>query len=450
MGNRGSITVARITARRIRRPAVIAVLSATTMLAGTGPAAAAPVSGHRDGHGGGHGRADAAVVVDWNVIALRTAASAPVNPPRESRSLAIVQAAVWDAVRSAERGGDDDGNDDASARERRPDRGSPAAAAIAAAHATLVALYPDQRAGLDTSYRDSVAALPPGRDTDRGLDLGAMSAADLLARRADDGSATPAVFDPVLAPGVWRPTPPAFRPAMEPGWGGVRPFLLASAGQFRPGPPPALTGRRYARDLHEVQRLGSADSTSRTAEQTSIARFWVSTAPQEWNQPVQQLAVARHLDIATTARAFAMLNLAGADAMIAAWDAKYEYAQWRPVTAIRAADTDGNPATTADPAWTPLLVTPPFPDDPAGHSAYAGAAETVLTSIFGRHPGDFRLVSATAPGVVQHFADFHAVASQVNEARVWGGVHWRTSVEVGRVLGQHVGRYALHHAPDHH
>jgi len=241
------------------------------------------------------------------------------------------------------------------------------------------------------------------------------------------------------------PTPPAFRAALDPGWGLVTPYFLRSGSQFRPGPPPALTSAAYRRDFDEIKAIGSATSTTRTPRQTDIARFWVATAPQVWNQAAQQLTLQRGLGVTPAARLFALLNAAGADAFIAAWDAKFTYGEWRPVTAIRAADTDGNADTAPDPAWAPLLVTPPFPDYPAGHTTYAGAAETVLTSVFGDHPGAFTLRSATAPGVELTYTSFAAVAADVVDARVWGGIHWRTSSEMGRSLGQKVGGYAVAH-----
>ena len=255
--------------------------------------------------------------------------------------------------------------------------------------------------------------------------------------RASDHSGDAVAFTPGSGPGAWVPTAPAFRPALDPGWGHVTPYLLRSGSQLRPGPPPALTSAAYARDLDEIRQVGAATSTTRTPEQTDLARFWVSTAPQIWNQAAQQLAIAHDVGVRQAARVFALLNAAGADAFIAAWDAKFTYGQWRPVTAIQA---------TADPAWTPLLVTPPFPDYPAGHTTYAGAAETVLTGLLGARPGPFTLRSATAPGVELAYTSFSDVAAGVVDARVWGGIHWRTSAEAGRALGRRIGRYGLTHA----
>ena len=187
-------------------------------------------------------------------------------------------------------------------------------------------------------------------------------------------------------------------------------------------------------------------SVNRTQDQTDLARFWIATAAQNWNPAAREVATAQRLTLSQKARAFALLNLAGADAFIAAWDAKFAYSQWRPVTAIRAADTDGNPATDGDPSWTPLLATPPFPDYIAGHTTYAGAAQKVLEHVFGRHPGvSVTLSSATAPGVVKTYTTFRAIADDVVDARVWGGIHWRTSSVRGRTVGEEIGRYAVRH-----
>ena len=357
-------------------------------------------------------------VVEWNVTALRTTAAASFDPPLESRNLALVQVAVFDAVTAT----------------RARHRASPVAAAATAADRALLALYPAQAAALDEAYQASLATVPDGTAKLRGVAVGERAARTLLAIRASDHSGDVVAFTPGSGPGAWVPTPPAFRPALDPGWGRVTPYLLRSGSQFRPGPPPALTSVAYARDFDEIRQVGSAASTTRTPEQTDVARFWVSTAPQIWNRAAQQLAIAHGLGVWQAARLFALLNAAGADAFIAAWDAKFTYRQWRPVTAIQA---------TVDPAWMPLLGTPPFPDYPAGHTTYAGAAETVLTGLLGARPGPFTLRSATAPGVELTYKSFADVAAGVVDARVWGGIHWRTSSETGRALGGQIGRYAL-------
>jgi hypothetical protein len=387
----------------------------------------------------GHEAASADVVVDWNVVALRTTAAAPFDPPRETRNLAMVQGAVFDAVNSIT-GGFTPYLDTGPA----PSDASTSAAAIGAAHDVLAALYPAQQAALDDEYRASLADVPDGPAKDAGLDAGRRAAAHMLSRRAGDGAdeavlATEPESEPAV--GTWRPTPPDQKPPLDPGWGRVTPFVLERGSQFRPDAPYQPTSEAYARDFAEVKKLGSEASTDRTREQTDTARFWAATGPQLWSQPVQQLAIGKHLTVTEAARLFAHVNLAGADAAIAAWDTKFAFRQWRPVTGIQEAGADGNPATTADPQWTPLLATPPFPDYVCGHSTFAGALEAVLESYFGHRPGvTMTMTSAAAPGVTHRFTSFAAISDEVVDARVWAGAHWRTSCTAGRSVGLDVGR----------
>jgi hypothetical protein len=386
-------------------------------------------------------RADA--VLDWNITALKTTAAAPFNPPVESRNLAIVHAAMFDAVNSIV------GEFHAYAVELTAPKGaSPDAAAAAAAHFAFVKLYPAQQAMLDAAYLTSLASIPDRAAKTNGISVGEAVAAKILAMRATDGAdaAIMKPYTPGSQPGEWIPTPPAFRPALDPGWGSVQPFLLQGGSQFRPAPPPALDSQQYARDFNEIKAIGAATGSTRTKDRTSLARFWISTAPQIWNPAARQVAITQALTLSQNARAFALLNLAGADAFIASWDAKFTYNQWRPVTAIRAANTTANPDTIADSGWAPLLITPPFPDYIAGHTTYAGAAEEVLEHVFGRNPGILmKLTSATAPGVVETYATFDDIAEGAVEARVLGGIHWRTSSLLGRRVGQQVGAFAVRH-----
>jgi hypothetical protein len=373
---------------------------------------------------------DRNVVVDWNAVALHATADGPLDPPRESRTLAMVHGAVLDAM-----------NGIIGVRPDLTGQASANAAVAAAAHDVLVAVYPPQRPALDDAYRAALADVPDGPDEEAGVAAGQQAAARMLVRRAGDHADEPATYTPSAAVGTWRPTPPAPAPALDPGWAHVTPFGLSSPAQFRPDAPYRPTSRAYSRDFAEVKAVGSATSTVRTPEQTATARFWAVTAPQQWNQLVGQLAAAKHLSVLDTARLYAQLNFAEADAAIAAWDTKFHYGQWRPVTGIREAHADGNSRTTADPRWTPLLTTPPFPDYVCGHSALAGAAEAVFERWFGRRPGvDLTLTSAALPGVTHRYRTFAAIGDEVVDARVWAGVHWRTSCVVGRSVGRKVGR----------
>ncbi|MBI3476514.1 MAG: vanadium-dependent haloperoxidase [Acidobacteria bacterium] len=386
-------------------------------------------------------RAD--TVLDWNITALNTTAAAAFNPPVESRNLAMVHAGMFDAVNSIT-----DEFLPYAVKLSAPKGASPDAAAAAAAHFALLKLYPDQQVALDTAFAASLALIPDGPAKTDGIAVGEAVAAQILAKRATDGAeeAIVAPYTPGSQPGDWNPTPPQFRAALDPGWGTVQPFFLRKGSQFRPDPPPSLRGPRYTHDFNEIKDIGSATSATRTQDQTDLARFWVSTAPQIWNPAARQVAAAHGLTLSQNARAFALLNLTGADAFIASWDAKFAYSQWRPVTAIRAADSDGNPNTVADPEWTPLLGTPPFPDYIAGHTTYAGAAEEVLEHVFGRRPGVvMKLASATAPGVIETYTTFEDIADGVVDARVFGGIHWRTSTLRGKRVGEEVGAFAVRH-----
>jgi PAP2 superfamily len=377
----------------------------------------------------------------WNVIALRTTLAGPFSPPRESRNLAIVFAAVNDAVCSITR------ECDTYARRIAVSHHASIEAAVgAAAHDALASLYgtsPALVASVDVSYDSALTALGPSRARDRGVAVGKAAAAAVLAMRAADHSQDPMSYTPTPGLGAWVPTAPAFAPALEPEWGAVTPFVIDAGSQFRPPAPPAPGSAAYVRDYLEIVTIGVASSTTRTAAQSETAQFWISTGPQLWNQVVRQLATMPGIDAAHAARAYMLLNLAGADAIIAAWDAKYSYRQWRPITAIQSASDDGSVATVADPSWLPFIPTPRFPDYIAGHATFAGAAEQVLTALFGEHPGTLSITSPTAGNATHTYRNFHEIADEVSNARVWGGIHWRTSVVVGRAVGQKVGDFAL-------
>jgi hypothetical protein len=377
-------------------------------------------------------------VIQWNrtlLSILRTPGNQPatVHP---TRSMALLHVAIYDAVSAIHGHG-------------RPFllRPSRAAAADAAAHRVLVSLYPGQQQALDDQYAALLERVRWPVRRQKGIAIGEAAAAQVLAARADDGSAaTPPVYGPGSNPGDYQLTPPAFAPAVFTHWSRVTPFALRSADQFRPGPPPALAGREYARALNEVKALGDVNSTTRTADQTVQARFWAAPIQNYWNEIAQTAALAHRDTLVQDAQLFALLDVTLADSVIAFYDAKYAYHLWRPITAIREAGTDGNPATTADPAWTPLATTPPDPSYPGAHSVVSAAAATVLTRFFGGDADRFDVTSEVLPGVTRSFDRFSAAVDEAGLSRIYAGVHTRPDDVAGRALGRDVAQFDLQHA----
>jgi hypothetical protein len=386
-------------------------------------------------------------VIDWNRILLsivNTPGAQPANI-QPTRNFAIVHAAIYDAVNAIDRS-----HEAYLIDVRAPRDASETAAADAAAHTALVGLYPAQQTVLDTDYAAELATVPDGPAKDQGVRLGEQVATDLLAIRANDGSnIAPAPFVPGTAPGDFNPSlsqPPNFPTPVFTTWGQVTPFVLDSGNQFRPPPPPALTSDAYAAAINEVQSLGSATSTTRTAEQTEIGKFWSPPIQNFWNQIADEVATANHTDLPTTARLFAALNLSFADSAIGFYDAKYTYQLWRPVTAIRLAGTDGNPNTVADPNWLPLAGnTPADPSYPGAHSTISAAGADVLASFFGDQQL-FGVTSPALPGVTRSFDSFSAAANEAGLSRIYAGVHTRLDHVAGLTLGHDVANFVLHNA----
>jgi membrane-associated phospholipid phosphatase len=384
------------------------------------------------------------VVLEWNQVFLDTFKADRVLPLYFSRDAAIVHAAIYDAVNDIDRS-----YTPFFADVQAPRGASLEAAAAQAAHDTMVALFPAHQATFDATLAADLVGIPPGRAR-LGTAVGQAVAQQILAWRSTDGSTAQLTYVPGTAPGDWQPTPPAFAPAVAPQWGSVTPFCIPSDSAFRPPPPPALTSADYTAAFNEIKSLGAANSSTRTAEQSQIARFWYGaagtyTATGYWNQIAQEVAQQRGDSLVQDARLFALLNLAQADAYFAVWDAKYTYNFWRPVTAIRAADTDGNPDTAADPAWTPFLVTPAHPSYNSGHSGISGAAAAVLAAFFGTDAIPFSFSSDGLPGVMRSYASFSAAAQEVSDSRVYAGIHWRFDVQAGQVMGNEVGDYIVTH-----
>ena len=390
------------------------------------------------------GRESGQPVVDWNQILLsivNTPGAQPANI-QPTRNFAIVHAAIYDAVNSIDRS-----HEPYLISVRAPRDASETAAADAAAHTSLVGLYPAQQSTLDSDYAAELALVPNGPAKAMGIRVGEQVATDLLAARANDGSAViPSPFVAGTNPGDYRSTPPNFPTPVFASWGQVTPFVLQRGDQFRPAAPPALTSDAYAAAINEVQSLGSATSTTRTAEQTVIGKFWNPPIQNFWNQIAQTVALAHHSDLPTTARLFATLNLSFADSAIAFYDAKYTYRLWRPVTAIRLADTDGNPLTVADPTWLPLSVnTAADPSYPGAHSTISAAGADVLASFYGDGQS-FSVTSPALPGVTRSFTSFGAAAEEAGLSRIFSGQHTRLDHLAGLRLGHDVAGFVLHNA----
>jgi hypothetical protein len=382
------------------------------------------------------------VILEWNVVAhdALVAETEYANPLAAARIYAMTHLAQHDAINAITPAYE------TYALETRGPGAAPVAAAAAAAHGVLTVLLPAQRSLFDEQLARSIAGLPVGVRT-AGVALGEQAAAAILERRQDDGADTPIVGDyvPGSGPGRYQFTPP-FPFAFAPGWQHVQPFALSSADQFRSAPPPSLDSQAYATDFDEVRLIGRSDSPTRTPAQSASAKFWYEFSDIGWNRIARTVAAERTLGLQSTARLFALLNMALSDAYVAGWDGKYHYDFWRPYTAVREAGSDGNPLTTADPEWEPAEPTPPVQDYPSTHSALGNAAAAVLASVFGDDT-PFTVTSSTAvpAGTSRAFASFSQAADENADSRVVGGLHFRFACEAGQELGRRVGDWTVAH-----
>jgi hypothetical protein len=328
---------------------------------------------------------------------------------------------------------------------RAPRDASPDAAAAAAARTALLALLPSQQQAIESKFQDSLSQIGGGRRVLEGIAVGVRAAQEILAVRANDGSGvTPPVFTPQPGPGEYQLTPPAFAQPVFTHWAGVQPFVLRRADQFRPAPPPAVSSARYADDFADVKSLGELNSTTRSAEQTDIGKFWGAAPVQNvWNQIAQMAGMAFGNSLAQNARMFAMLDTSLADGVIALYDAKYAYHRWRPVTAVRAADTDGNPSTAGDGNWTPLATTALDPSYPGAHAEISQAAAAALSGFFGTDRFDFTLTNPSLPGVQRTFGSFSQAADEASVSRIYAGQHFRYDEEAGQALGDEVADFVV-------
>src|SRR6266404_3761292 len=385
-------------------------------------------------------------VLQWNRILLAIVRTPGAQPAtiQTTRSFALMHAAIYDAV-------------NAIARTHEPylvrltgvpRHASKQAAGAAAAHEVLAALYPVFQTSLDDELQQSLTQIPAGKDKDEGILIGRTVADRILALRINDGAnAQPIMYVFGGAPGDYQSTPPNFPPQPQfTHWSHVTPFAMETASQFRPGPPPALTSDSYSDAFDEIKALGMTNSPASSADQALTGRFWNGAIQNYWNEITQTAALGHDLTTAQSARLFALLNLTFADAVIAFYDAKYTYNFWRPVTAVRAADTDNNPETVADPNWLPEAGnTAPDPSYPGAHAVISGGGAAVLNSFFKRRHFSFNVTSEVLPGVERSFNNFSAAAEEAALSRIFAGQHFRFDLTTGERLGREVADFVVDH-----
>ncbi|MBT2489857.1 vanadium-dependent haloperoxidase [Streptomyces sp. ISL-96] len=386
--------------------------------------------------------ADPAAVRHWNAITTQTI-SANLGAMHPSGQVAIwhgfVSAAVYNAVVGIQ------GRYDLYKwKARGPSTASPEAAAVTAAHRVLLAYFPASQTRLDAEYAKSLAKIPDGRAEKQGVAFGERAAEHVVKLREGDGRYEPVEYTAPPEPGLWRPTPPAHRPFVDAWLGTMRPLLLESPNQVRPGPPPALSSARYAQDVNEIKAMGAKTGSSRTARQTETALFFGGNLMVQFQTAFRDYAARHRLGIADTARLFAAANTSAADAVVTAWDSKLHYAFWRPVTAIHQAGTDDNPETEADPRWQPLLLTPPHPDYISGHAAVAGAVLRTVAGVLGTSRIDLN-VRSEAIATTRHYEYADRFNKDMADARVWGGIHFRSADIAGCEAGNRIADWALAH-----
>src|SRR5438128_3601963 len=377
--------------------------------------------------------AHADVVTDWNNSALNAIRAGSTAPPIASRRLAILHASIYDAVNGIDRT-----HEPYLVQSFAPAGASREAAASAAAHEALINLFPASASSFNALHAAILATIPDSPQKTAGTVWGEFVANQILVARANDGS--DAIVPPPggSGPGVWVPTPPAFLPYLLPQWGFVMPFAMSTSSQFRPPGPPSLDSQRYAADYNEVKELGAAVGSTRTEEQTQIALFWADgagteTPPGHWNSIAQIISAAQGNTLEENARLFALMNIAMADAAICAWDAKYTFHFWRPVTAIAFVEPLLN--------WASFIVTPPFPDYVSGHSTFSGAAATVLPFFYDTEDLPFTIGSDFLPGVTRSFSTCLDAAGEAAASRLYGRIHFRSANEDGLQAGISIGEW---------
>jgi hypothetical protein len=380
--------------------------------------------------------AHADVVTDWNAASFEVMNAANVGGAPGARAMAIVHVAMADAVNAVQ-----------NRYTRYAHKGAlqPSAsaevAASSAARSALLTLFPAQRARIDAAYAATTAGVADGPAKEAGVKVGEEAAAAVLADRADDDTSVPDTYRPITAPGIWVPT----TPPLTAQYARAKPWGFDKADRFRPGPPPELASAQYARDYNETKDLGGARSTQRTAAQSDAVKFWSQTnLSLSWHQAARQLAAARQLNLADCSRAFALMSLGVANTFIVDWDAKFHYNFWRPVTAIRNGDQDNNPATERDAGWTPLNATPMHPEYPSQAAIIAGTASTLLGQVLGdRNAGPIVATDSADPKLTRNIASIAALADEHRMVRIWGGIHFRNSLETSERMGRALAEQAM-------
>ena len=382
-----------------------------------------------------------ATVLRWNAIAQETMQGAAYNPLLATRVLAMMHIAMHDAL-----------NGIAPVYEtyllkKQDKKADPVAAISAAAHIVLLRSFPQKKDQLDLALVQAIRDVKSGDAKDLGLALGTSAGIIVVDLRKDDG----AFQDPIaevrnpVKPGLYQPVPPT-PIVFAPFWKDLTPFSLASPDQFRINPMPALSSIEYVHHFNEVKLKGSKLSSARTVEETTIAKFWYEFSEIGWNRATAIVAAERNLDLLSTARLFALVNIALADAYIAGWDSKFHYNFWRPYTAIRAASTDGNDNTAEDTGWEPLMNTPPVHDYPSTHSTLGNAAATVLNKVVGANVGFIMSSTSAEPQeTTRSFVNFSQAARENADSRVLAGIHFRFSCERGMELGEKIGDWTVGH-----
>src|SRR5215218_7771730 len=385
--------------------------------------------------------AHAHAVTEWNQNASTAIFGVAQQPPQLSVThMAMVHGAVYDAVNAI-----DGGHEGYLLNTRLATPfDSKEAAAATAAYKVLLNLFSGQKAALDAQYALSLMAIPDSISKARGIAVGEAAAAAMIAARTDDGRFGPYRFTIGSTPGAWRPVLPLMVNDPNAWLKDVRPFLIRDPEDFRSKGPLDLESRAYARDFDEVKTLGSASLTSpRTSDQTNAARYWAENPPATWSRIFRALSAQENVSLVDNARLYAMLYMTAADALISVWDDKAYWSFWRPITAIREAGTDGNPLTDRDADWLPLIATPPYTEHPSGHTGLSGSIVETLTDFFGTDKIGW--TDTNNGGFTRSFTRFSDAIEEIENARVWSGIHFRTSDEQGAKIGREVEHYAQQH-----